>query len=237
MFHVKHSAGGGTPTAIGREACVRVEKYLVEVGFVPPLAEFLDRIERFATVLALWGARTNLTAHPEDPAEIAFHIIDSLAPLTVAARPDGSILRGILDSGRRIIDLGSGAGFPGLVLAAACDADFTLLEARRKRVSFLRVAVAEMGLTTVTLPALGETYAAFDVVVGRAFAKPAIFYKMAAQRLRAGGRAILFANAEQSLDEPAAASAKLADALRLPYELPRGNVAVARILAIWQFAA
>jgi 16S rRNA G527 N7-methylase RsmG len=52
-------------------------------------------------------------------------------------------------SGSRVLDLGSGAGFPALILAAACDADFLLMEARRKRASFLRVTAAEMGLSNV----------------------------------------------------------------------------------------
>src|SRR5579885_2785423 len=101
-------------------------------------ARFLQRMERFGAVLALWGARTNLTAKPEDPAEIAFHIADSLMPLKFM--PD------ILGEGMRVLDFGSGAGFPGLVLASACDAQFTLAEARQKRASFLKVAAAEMGL-------------------------------------------------------------------------------------------
>jgi 16S rRNA (guanine527-N7)-methyltransferase len=211
-----------------------VETYLGEIGFSPPAAEFGERIERFAATLALWGSRTNLTAHPGDPAEIAFHVIDSLAPLVLAARRDAAILKQSFATASRVLDLGSGAGFPGLILAAACDARFTLLEGRRKRISFLRVAAAEMRLENVAVAESAGVPLAFDVAVGRAFAKPAVFYRAAGERLRAGGRAILFANADQSVDEPAALAVKLTDGLMIPYEILRGEVSASRILAIWQ---
>ena len=84
----------------------------------------------------------------------------------------------------RVLDLGSGAGFPSLILAAACAADFTLLEARRKRASFLTVAAAEMGLANVRVePSRTDSMTlepVFDVVTARAFAEPAIVYRTAA---------------------------------------------------------
>ena len=224
----------GDPSSVGRASRTLVETYLGEIGFSPRAAEFGERIERFAATLALWGSRTNLTAHPGDPAEIAFHVIDSLAPLVVATRPEGAILTQSFATASLVLDLGSGAGFPGLILAAACDAQFTLLETRRKRVSFLRVAAAEMGLENVAVAGSGGFPLAFDVVVGRAFAKPAVFYRAAAARLQAGGFAILFAKASQSVDEPAAVAAKLTGGLMIPYEVPRGEVSASRVLAIWQ---
>ena len=48
-----------------------------------------------------------------------------------------------------MLDIGSGAGFPGLVIAAAINASVTLVEARRKRATFLTEAVIEMGLKNV----------------------------------------------------------------------------------------
>jgi 16S rRNA G527 N7-methylase RsmG len=128
----------------GREVRALVTRYLDISHFLPVAAQFLDRIERLAALIALWGARINLTAAPEDPREIAFHIIDSLAPLTFL---EGErLLRDAFRAGSRVLDLGSGAGFPGLVLAASSSASFTLVESRRKRASFLAVAAAEMGL-------------------------------------------------------------------------------------------
>ena len=90
----------------------------------------------------------NLTAHPEDPEEIAFHVIDSVMPVVLASL--NGPLHGTFDKGSTVLDLGSGAGFPGLVLAAASPANFTLIESRRKRASFLQVARAEMRLIMST---------------------------------------------------------------------------------------
>jgi 16S rRNA (guanine527-N7)-methyltransferase len=237
-FHVKHSGKlGGNPKEIGRETRARVENHLATVGFGPPSTGFGDRIERFAETLALWGSRINLTAHPEDPAELAFHIIDSLAPLILERRPEGATLNGALARCVRVLDLGSGAGFPGLVLAAACPAQFTLAEARRKRASFLQVAGAEMGLGNVEIEGRIKTSARFDVVLGRAFARPAIFYRAAAAALRSAGRAILFAGAGQPLDEAAGLAAGLAAASRIPYEVPREAAPARRVLAVWQRSA
>ena len=69
----------------------------------------------------------------------------------VLAMDESGTLSGEFAQGRRALDLGSGAGFPGLVLAAASSADFTLVESRRKRASFLQVAVGEMDLKNVTI--------------------------------------------------------------------------------------
>jgi 16S rRNA (guanine527-N7)-methyltransferase len=238
MFHVKHprKSSAQQPDRIARTAIELVEQTLREIGFVPENRDLWVRIERFAAALALWGGRTNLTAAPNDSEELAFHIIDSLAPLIVAGRPEGSILRGAFRNGQRVLDLGSGAGFPGLILASATEAHFTLLEARRKRASFLSVAAAEMGLSNVEVDARrgqpGQQSSTFDVVTGRAYARPAIFYRAAGAALRPGGLAILYANPEQKLEVEATAESGLSGAGLIAYAIPRGSRKVERILSI-----
>src|SRR5450755_4498094 len=101
-----------------------------------PAPNLLAQIEMFAATLALWGSKLNLTSAPDDADEIAFHVIDSLAPLIQANCADVTGLAERFATGSRVLDLGSGAGFPALLLAAATDAEFVLLEARRKRASF-----------------------------------------------------------------------------------------------------
>jgi len=137
------------PSAIGRAVRDIVARDLPGSGCDTFRAGFLDRLETFATELARWGSRLNLTAAPDDPAEIAFHVIDSLAPLMLARTARHPVLAETLLSGTQVLDLGSGAGFPGLILASACDAEFVLVEARRKRASFLSVTAAAMGLANV----------------------------------------------------------------------------------------
>jgi 16S rRNA (guanine527-N7)-methyltransferase len=221
---------------VGRLTRERLAEYLAAIGFDRP--RFLERVERFATALALWGRRINLTAVPDEPAELAFHIVDSLMPLLIATRPEGSVLHELFAPGRSVLDLGSGAGFPGLILAAASECRFVLLESRRKRANFLRVTAAAMELANVEVDATRrepvDLAPAFDIVLGRAFAKPAQFFRSAAAALRPGGLALLYATPEQPLDLEAAASAGLIDHLALRCEVPRDRRPIARLLALWR---
>ena len=73
----------------------------------------------------------------------------------------------------------------------------------------------------------------FDVVLGRAFAKPAQFYRSAATALRPYGLAILYATPEQPLDLEAAAGAGLVCHVTIRYEVPRDHRPLARLLALW----
>jgi 16S rRNA (guanine527-N7)-methyltransferase len=203
--------------------------------------EFLERIEKLAGNVALWGAKMNLTAHPEDPEEIAFQIIDSVMPVVVAADKSSvglSVLAGEFARGRMILDLGSGAGFPGLVLAAASPADFTLVESRRKRASFLQVAVAEMGLGNVTIEGrraeeLGLD-GQYDLVTARAFGDAADFFALAARALKPGGLAMLYANPSQRLRPDLAQASHLGDYQRIAYSVARRGERIDRILAVWR---
>ncbi len=243
---------------------------------------FIRRMEILSAALALWGTKTNLTAHPQHPAEVAFHIVDSLAPLVLgygrglsplppsvermlhgpAAHPvrtenrrpilsplpdqgegegEGSdtlqALSTAFAAGQHILDFGSGAGFPGLVLASACDARFTLVEARRKRASFLTVVAAEMALDNIEILATRleavSIASSFNAVVSRASGPASEFYKMAASALLAGGLAILYSNPLQRLDLEAAEKAGLSAYRRYRYSLRRGGAIADRALSIW----
>jgi 16S rRNA (guanine527-N7)-methyltransferase len=208
-----------------------LERYRFEPALAPLLTEsFLRRMEAFAGVLALWGAKVNLTAHPEDPAEMAFHIVDSLMPLAV--------MQDILGAGKRVLDLGSGAGFPGLVLASACPAHFTLVEARQKRASFLKVAAADLALNNVEILPLrleaADLKPEFDIAISRASGPPVDFYAIAAAALRPGGLAIIYSTPSQRLDLGTAKKSGLGHYRRFPYQLRRGNASVERVLALWE---
>ncbi len=231
----REKADATDPGQVGTETIALVEQELRALSF-PISGRLLGRLAKFAAALALWGGATNLTAAPHDPAEVAFHILDSLAPLVLAARPEGRALGESFAPGRRILDLGSGAGFPGLVLAAATEARFTLLEARRKRASFLAVAATEMGLTSVEVDSRHRDPKAlpreFEVVTGRAFAQPAIFYRSAANALKTDGIAVLYANPDQTLDQVSAAAAGFGESQQFPYTVPRANRRVPRLLVV-----
>ncbi len=102
--------------------------------------------------------------------------------------------------GSTVLDLGSGGGVPGLVLAHdRPDAHFVLLDAMEKRSRFLEWAVAELVLQNVRVlcgraEVLGhepELRGSFDLVVARSFASPPVLAECAAGFLRVGGRLIV----------------------------------------------
>ncbi len=189
-------------------------------------------------MLALWGERTNLTARPGDPGEIAFHVVDSLMPLVIGEHRGNAAIPGIFSDASRILDLGSGAGFPGLVLAAACDATFTLCESRRKRASFLQVAIAEMGIRNVSVESMRvrpESFRPeFDVVTARAVGDLPQLYRICAAALRRDGVALLYTAPAQRLEPEMAEAAGLASRSILEYELDRDGERVRRALVLWR---
>ena len=223
---------------IGVEVRTLVERALTELAFTPAVPGFLDRMQTLAELLALWGARTNLTARPGDSAETAFHILDSLMPLVLADHPEGASIRQALGAGRRVLDLGSGAGFPGLVLAAACGAHFTLCESRHKRASFLSVAIAEMGLNNAVVElaraeAMNDA-GGYDALMARAVGGWPSLWRIAAGALRHGGFAILYLARDQRVDSKLARSLGFGDAQRLQYVIERDSKPVNRSLLIFQ---
>ena len=94
-------------------------------------------LESFSNILLQWANIHNLTAI-KDSKDLYSQIIDSLLPIS------------FLKPFHTCIDVGSGAGFPALILACYyTDSKFYLLEPRKKRVSFLENAIISMGLSNV----------------------------------------------------------------------------------------
>lgn len=138
-----------------------IEQALTLLGQEYPAAA----AEKFALLLAeleRWNRRINLTAIREPAEMITGHLLDSLA-----ARP--------LLHGRSVLDLGTGAGFPGLPLAI-CEPEraFTLLDSNNRKIQFVLHAAALLGLDNVlAVHARAEDYAPvqrFDTVIARAVA-------------------------------------------------------------------
>jgi 16S rRNA (guanine527-N7)-methyltransferase len=111
-----------------------------------------------------------------------------------------------LDARGAWADLGSGAGFPGVALAARFpDAQITLAESRQRRVSFLRQVAARAGVQDLTVfHGRTETLAdgAWDGVVSRAYRPPADYLGDALRLLKPGGVALLMAAREAPPDVP-----------------------------------
>jgi 16S rRNA (guanine527-N7)-methyltransferase len=98
----------------------------------------LEQLQIYLEELKLWNAKTNLTALKTDRDIVIKHFLDSLAVLP------------FLDTADSVVDLGSGGGFPGLVLKLACpQLALTLVEARQRKAAFLEYLGARFRLTGV----------------------------------------------------------------------------------------
>jgi 16S rRNA (guanine527-N7)-methyltransferase len=244
MFHVKRSTKKATkkaadPEKIAVEVRARLAPALGAIGVIAKNSEFLDRIERFAAMLALWGPKMNLTAHPQDPDEIVFHVFDSIIPVSLAVSSKILRLGPGFDRERRFLDVGSGAGFPGLVIAAAINAQVTLVESRRKRASFLNEAIVEMGLRNARVESARaeslDVRAGFDLVTARAVGSPVEMFKLAGRGLHPGGVLMLYVSASQNFDAEAdaARASGLVDPLITGYDLRHRKQLMSRAVATW----
>lgn len=189
-----------------------------------------DTVDRFRVYRdRIAGAAFNLTA-VRDPATIERrHFLESLA--------FGRLLtdRGLLEGAVRVLDIGSGAGFPGLPLKLAWPGlRLTLLEANAKRAAFLRDLTRELGLPDVEVvqgraEAVGHDpahRAAHDLVVARAVAPLPVLVEYALPLLRHGGHlaAAKGAAAAREVESARPALAELGGALveELPFQPPAG---------------
>ncbi|MFH1783581.1 MAG: 16S rRNA (guanine(527)-N(7))-methyltransferase RsmG [bacterium] len=151
-----------------------------------------DKLLLFKEYLGLlreWGNKFNLTAISDESEVLVKHFVDSLACAT--AFPVGRAL-----SGLRIIDIGSGAGFPGIpIKILEPSVNLTLLEASRKKGQFLKEVCQRLGLENVgTVHARAEALAhdaahreSYDVVLARAVAPLIVLVEYSLGFLSKGG--------------------------------------------------
>jgi 16S rRNA (guanine527-N7)-methyltransferase len=156
-----------------------------------------ERLQVFTDLLLRWNTTLNLIA-PRDATVIRErHIADSLqlGPLLPPGVPRG-------------IDLGTGGGFPGLVLAIATGVPFDLIESDRRKASFLRTAVLETGAPATVHCCRIEDAAvpAAPLVTARALAPLPRLLPMAARLLTADGVCLLLKGAK--VEEELAAAGK-----------------------------
>jgi 16S rRNA (guanine527-N7)-methyltransferase len=173
----------------------------------------LDRFRRFRDLLLDANTRVNLTAI-SDPAEVVTrHFLDSLTCLLGVAQDQRA-------RPLRLLDIGSGAGFPGIPLAIAVPAwRVTSLEATGKKARFQQEAVASLGLENViVLTGRAEEFARkpehrgrYDVVTARAVAALPTLLEYCCPFARAGGRVI--APKKGDLEDEVAAGAMAASLL------------------------
>lgn len=161
---------------------------LLAQGNIVLTDEAQDRLLAYHRLLLEWNARMDLTNVPEEEMALR-HYADSLLPL---ARKEW------FPDGARLIDVGTGAGFPGMpLLILRPDLQITFLDALNKRILFLEDALRRLGLTAATLHARAEDAAKmaahreqYDAAVSRAVANAATLEELTLPFVKKGGVAI-----------------------------------------------
>ena len=161
---------------------------LLAQGNIVLTDEAQERLLAYHRLLLEWNARMDLTNVPEEEMALR-HYADSLLPL---ARKEW------FPDGARLIDVGTGAGFPGMpLLILRPDLQMTFLDALNKRILFLEDALARLGLKAETLHARAEDAAKmaahreqYDAAVSRAVANAATLEELTLPFVQKGGVAI-----------------------------------------------
>ena len=169
----------------------------------------------------------NLTAITEPTQVAKLHLLDSLTVLTV-----GDL------TGKTLIDVGCGAGFPGVPLAIGCPGlKVTLLDSLGKRVHWLEEILPQLGVQATCITARAEEAVAdrreqFDIATSRAVARLNILLELTAPYVRVGGRVIAMkgAAAREELAECTGAMKKLGLTLEAVREFPIDGTSHALII-------
>lgn len=149
-----------------------------------PRAGIEDALLTYLDLLVRWNRTYNLTAIRDPANMLVQHLADCLAII----RP---LQREMPSAGGRVLDVGSGGGLPGVVIAIACPGmQVTCVDAVGKKAAFVRQVAAELGLGNLAgLHSRVEELRApeFAVVVSRAFASLADFTRLTGRALSDGG--------------------------------------------------
>ena len=148
----------------------------------------LDRFETYHRLLAEWNEKMNLTAIT-DPVDVAEkHFADSLAALPY------------LKPGMKVIDVGTGAGFPGVpLLIMMPELDLTLADSLQKRLTFLDALLKELGLKAALVHGRAEDLGQnklyrerYDAALSRAVANLPVLLELTTPFVKVGGSAIAY---------------------------------------------
>ncbi len=177
-----------------RETALRRVSQLIDVS-----RETLEKLERFADLLVKWNAKINLVSPATLPDLWERHILDSaqLVPFI----PDGA---------RNLVDIGTGGGFPGLIIGIIAQdthpaLHVTMIESDIRKCAFLQTTSAQLGLKTTVSAKRIEAVDPLgaDVLTSRALAAGPQLLAYAHRHLAADGKALLLkgTNAQAEIDE------------------------------------
>lgn len=164
-----------------KEACDRVSMEFNEDKY--------NKFMKYMELLQEWNEKVNLTAITEDEAVVKKHFIDCINAFSVEE----------FKNAKTIIDVGTGAGFPGIPIAIMRDdVEVTLLDALNKRINFLNIVISELGLKNVTTiharaeEGSREVYhrEAYDIATSRAVANMSMLSEFCMPYVKIGGHFI-----------------------------------------------
>ena len=168
--------------------------------------EQVDTLCAFGAAVVRQNQVMNLTAITE-PAQVAkLHLLDSL-----------SVLSALDLRGKKLIDVGCGAGFPGVPLAIACpEAQVTLLDSLGKRITWLKEILPQLGIQAECVTARAEEAVvscreSYDIATSRAVARLNILLELLAPYVKVGGAVVALKGsaAKEELSECGDAMKKL----------------------------
>ena len=179
--------------------------------------ERIDTLCAFGRAMVKQNEVMNLTGITDDKGVANLHLLDSLTVLSTAEL-----------SGKKLIDVGCGAGFPGVPLAIACpDASVTLLDSLGKRMKWLEEVLPQLGVDAECVTARAEEAVAtrresYDYATSRAVARLNILLELTAPYVKVGGAVLAMkgAAAKEELAECAGAMKKLGLKLEEVKEFP-----------------
>ena len=145
--------------------------------------EQIDKLVRYSDLLVEWNEKINLTAITDEFSIATKHFLDSMSAIST------DYVKG------KVIDVGCGAGFPGLVLKIAKpELELTLLDSLNKRINFLKTVCEDLEIDGINFEhARAEDGARrmreqFDTVVSRAVANMSVLSELCIPFLKIGGR-------------------------------------------------
>ncbi len=163
-----------------------LEKYGVCVA-----EELTEKMFSFWEKLVFWNKTHNLTTVTDFHEAALLHFVDSLFPASE---------KNIFSDGEKILDLGTGGGFPGIPLALYFpNADFKLLDKSRKKISFINLTAAELGIANAE--GINRNFfdvkENFDVIVSRAVRIDDEIFEHCRKIIKPGGRLVVFYSSQQ----------------------------------------
>lgn len=183
--------------------------------------EDLSRFDIYLSELKSWNERFNLTAIKDDQGIVIKHFLDSLTPLK------------FIKPGSALLDIGSGAGFPGIPLKIVEPSlKVTLIDSVNKKVTFMKHIISELGLADIEAVHIRAEDLAktrkgcFDVVISRALASLSDFIRLGEPLLAQGG--VLIAMKGKNADDEVEEAAKVIERKKMSvgsierFSLPMG---------------